>query len=77
VKVKKPRIKLATTTSAKPKGQDKEIPSTKTNSPTSNTRKVAVCNQASRRRIVQKRQRRKTTVPRANIQGDAKKGDTS
>jgi hypothetical protein len=74
--VEKSIIRSTKMKSAKPKGKSKEGPSTKTNIPTANTRKVSTCTQAWRSITVPKRPRRTTTVPWEDIQKGAKKGDT-
>jgi hypothetical protein len=77
VPVEKPTTNPTTMTSSKPKGKAEAGPSTKTNIPAANTRKVVAHTQASGSNTVPKRPRRTTTVPREDIQGDAKNGETS
>jgi hypothetical protein len=58
-------------TSAKPKGKYEADPSTKTNIPAANTRRVATCTQEFESNTVSNRPRRTTTVPGEDVQGDA------
>jgi len=75
--VEKQKTRPTTTKSTKPKGKVEGGPSTKTNRPAANTRKDATRTRVSGSNTIPKRPRRKTTVPRVDIQKGSKKGDTS
>jgi hypothetical protein len=75
--VEKPTTMSLAKQSTKSIGKDEAGPSTKTNSPNANTRKVVVRTQAIGSSTVPKRPRRIATVPMKYMQKDAKKGDTS
>jgi hypothetical protein len=67
IPVEKPTKNMTSMTSSKPKGKAEVGPSTKTNSISANTRKLAACTQASGSSIVPKRRYRKTKVPREKV----------
>jgi hypothetical protein len=64
-------------TTTKPKEQAEAGPSTKTSSPTANTRKAATHTQVLGSSATPKKPRRKEMVSREEVKGDAKNGETS